>query len=82
MMIENSTNELLTYLKNLPANAIEEVTCIELISNNQVYLNYDVSIYEISKKINKSLPNTNVEVSKGISRVRIENDNNVLTVSF
>ena len=78
MMIENSTNELLTYLKNLPANAIEEVTCIELISNNQVYLNYDVSIYEISKKINKSLPNTNVEVSKGISRVRIENDNNTI----
>ena len=76
MMIENSIDELLKYLRNLPAKPIEEVTCYELITNNQVYIILDVSIHEISKRINKSLPNTNVEVSKGISRVRIENDNN------
>jgi hypothetical protein len=76
MVMENSTNELLKYYKSIPFHDVEGIDSVVLILNNEVFLKLEESLEVMADRIGESLPNTKVHASRGISRVRIDEDNN------
>jgi hypothetical protein len=82
MVIENSTNELLKYYKSIPFQDVDGIDSVVLISNNEVFIKLYESLEVMADRIGESLPKTKVQASRGISRIRIDEDNNSILRLF